>query len=287
MKKRQSTRRITRKSTRTDSNNIRNDNRSRVRNDNRRPGRGESIVFAPFNEALPAEERTRACIEMSEMVTRLVTYVICHTIVNNEELFKNERTSIAHAILQRVTSTHMCNHKLTTEGIVYRVGVESFQLHEEYKTMTLTRSVYEHLAMFYFLFEHPQTDEERDLVWQSWQTNGKINMLERAEDGTSEMKQVSYSQAWRYLFKSREMAQLYKHLSMHCHPVYQGLVQYQSQSVSDQGEDAIPLYLSCCFLAYMCRLFMKLLPDGDQILKGEFDEHELYVFERLSQTPVK
>ncbi len=272
MRGKKTTRRITRKTTKTD---------------NTRLNTGKSIVRAPFDETLPAEVRTQACIELSEIVTRMVTYVICHTIVNNQELFKDERMSIAHAFLQRMTSTHMCNHKLTTEGIVYKVGGEEFQLHEEYKTMTLTRTVYEHLAMFYFLYEHPKSTEERDIVWKSWQTNGKINLLEYDEEGKGEVKQVSYSQAWKYLFDSKDMALLYRHLSMHCHPVYQGLVQYQSQSVQDQGEDAIPLYLSSCFLAYMCRLFLKLLPEGGQILKGEFEQRELYVFERLSQTPVK
>lgn len=303
-----------------------------------------SIVQAPFNESLPAQQRTKACIEMSEIVTRLATLVICQTIVNNEELFRDERTSIAHAFLQRVTSTHMCNHKLTTEGIVYNYNGEAFQLHEEYKTMTQTRSVYEHLAMFYFLFKHPKTADEQAIVWKYWQINSKKNVLDYDADGDEfvmheqekakreiealreeilsseigkacaddldkltkaesrpsngsielykvgdqyKVRRVTYSQAWKYLFGNEGMTLLYRHLSMHCHPVYHGLLQYQQQSLSDQGEDAIPLFLSSCFLAYMCQLFLNFLPNGLKLLRDNCSDYEYFVFHSLSQMPIQ
>ena len=76
---------------------------------------------------------------------------------------------------------------------------------------------------------------------------------------------------------------LYRHLSMHCHPVYSGLVQYQNQTLEDQGEDAIPLHLSSSFLAYMCKMFLKLIPQGEEILKHDFTPRELFIFRALSQ----
>ena len=211
-------------------------------------------------------------IEQSELVMRVATQVICYTLVNCQELLKEERMSVAHAILQRVMTTHLCNHQLTKEGLVYEYKGQAFELHEEYKTMTLTRTVYEHLSMFYFLFEHPKTDEERDEVWRNWQS-----------DNWREM--VSFSQAWRYLFKDKEMASFYRQLSMHCHPVYEGLLQYQSQDVADEASDSIPLYFSCRFLAHLTRLFLKLVPRGWDMLREEFTPRELSAFKGLSQLP--
>ena len=285
------------------------------------------------------KNRMETTVELSQLVTEIVTYVICHTIVNNDDLFNNERTAIAHAFLQRVTTTHMCNHKLTTEGLVYEYNGQPFQLHEEYKTMTLTRTVYEHLAMFYFLYEHPKTAEERDIVWKYWIINSKKNLLDYSLDGNSSVdkeqkedqeelerlrqeilssaigkqcyaelaewtklrsrphngsielvkekgkyvvRRVPFSQAWKYLFKSEDMTLMYRHLSMHCHPVYNGLVQFQSQSAPIHGEDSTPLYLSSCFLAYLCRLFLKLIPNGESIIKSEFNERDQFLFYAMS-----
>lgn len=241
-------------------------------------------VLAPFDDRLTVQKRMEVAVELSQLVTKVVTYVICHTIVNHEDLLNDERLSIAHAILQRVTTTHMCNHKLTTEGLVYKYNGQSFQLHEEYKTMTLTRTVYEHLAMFYFLYEHPKTAEERDAVWKYWKTNDKMTgCIELVkEDGKDVVNRVPFSQAWKYLFRNGDMALVYRHLSMHCHPVYNGLIQYQNQSATNEGDDCVPLHLSSCFLAYLCKLFLKLIPDGDNVIQQEFSNYEQSLFFALS-----
>lgn len=308
----------------------------------RRPADGGalSLVQAPFDEELPLKRRTELALELSELVTRIVTHVICHIIVDYDELLSDERMSIAHAFLQRVTSTHMCNHKLTAEGLVYQYNGQAFQLQEEYKTTTLTRSVYEHLAMFYFLYEHPKNAEERDIVWKYWQMTSwknkldnsataeaglveeqrqamweterlrkeilatptgskcrsKLDALTKADaqpgngciefflhGGKQDVRRVSYSQAWKYLFHNKSLTLLYRYLSMHCHPVYEGLLQYQSQS--EQGEDATPLHLSSCFLACMCRLFLKQVQGGDAIVKTAFSEHEQQVFMAMARLP--
>lgn len=279
-------------------------------------------------------------------MTKMATHVICHTIVDYEELLAEERFSVASAFLERVTSTHLCNHKLTKEGIVLRFKGEAFQLHEEYKTMTLTRSVYEHLVMFYFLFTHPKTDEERSVVWNYWKINSKKNLMDGADmedeavqkeigalrnnifttrlgmecykkldewtalgnptqngciaffkkrvdnaqrpmfnSQCSDVRRVSYNQAWRYLFgkNQEDMDQLYRHLSIHSHPIYDGLMQYQDQAQNDEGFDGIPLYLSSCFLAYLCRLFLRLLPQGDKMFDEDFTQEEIQVFKALSR----
>ena len=298
-----------------------------------------SLVWAPLDERLSPQKRKEAVLKLSSLVTKMVTHVICHTIVDYAELLQDERMSIAHAFLQRVSTTHLCNHKLTEEGLVMEYEGQSFQLHEEYKTMTLTRAVYEHLAMFYFLYEHPKTDEERDIVWNYWKINSKKNLLANQnddddideeeqrqnleevqqlrdeilstplgrqcskrlsewtnpdsklqngsiefyeEEGKTNVRKVPYSQVWKYLYEDEEMAQVYRHLSMHCHPVYIGLVQYQNQPESDEGDECIPLYLSSSYLSYLCRLFLKTIPVGNDMLKKAFSQQELYIFQALS-----
>ena len=153
-----------------------------------------ALVAAPLNEELRPEERTESCLVLSDLVVRMVTHVICHVIVDYEAQLQEERLSVANAFLQRVTSTHLCNHKLTREGITFEYNGQAFDLHEEYKTMTLTRSVYEHLVMFYFLFAHPKSDEERSVVWNYWKINSKKNLLDYAADGngtaTDEQRQA-------------------------------------------------------------------------------------------------
>ena len=111
--------------------------------------------------------------------------------------------------------------------------------------------------------------------------NGCIEFY--SHNGRLDVRKVSFSQAWKYLYSNEDMALLYQQLSMHCHPIYNGLVQYLSQSSEDQGEDAIPLYLSSSFLAYMCKLFLQLIPHGDDIVSQDFSKHELAVFQALSQ----
>ena len=301
-----------------------------------------ALVAAPLNEELRPEERTESCLVLSDLVVRMVTHVICHVIVDYEAQLQEERLSVANAFLQRVTSTHLCNHKLTREGITFEYNGQAFDLHEEYKTMTLTRSVYEHLVMFYFLFAHPKSAEERSVVWNYWKINSKKNLLDYAaddngtatdeqrqaeteiealrqeifatetgracerrldewtrigkptqngciefyrKDGRLEVRRVSYNQAWKYLFDREGMALLYRHLSMHCHPIYNGLLQYQTQAESDEGYDGMPLYLSCCFLTHLCKLFLRLIPGGNKMLRQAFSEQERYVFNALSQLP--
>ena len=301
-----------------------------------------NIVKAPVNAKLPPQERLECCLELSELMTKMATHAICHTLVDYEEMLKEERFYVASAFLQRVTSTHLCNHKLTKEGIELKYGDETFTLHEEFKTMTLTRSVYEHLVMFYFLYSHPKTDEERSVVWNYWKINSKKNLLDfdaegnvtpgtggetaQAEieqlrkeifstltgmecsqkldewtapskptqngciaffwrQGQRDVRRVSYNQAWRYLFSKNhdDMEMLYRLLSIHSHPIYDGLLQYQGQAMKDEGNDGMPLYLSSCFLAYLCRLFLRLLPNGDKMFDNDFSEEERLIFKSLSR----
>lgn len=236
------------------------------------------LVKAPLTEGVSSEERTDVTAQLSQLVVSVATHVICHTLVDYAGLLNDERISIAHAFLQRATSTQMCNQKLTEEGLVFRYKGEEFPLQEQYKTMTLTRSVYEHLVVFFFLFEYPHTGAESEHIWKYWKRTGLIEVKD--DDGKRE--RLSYSKAWKYLFANEEMSLMYRHLSMHCHPIYAGLEQYQSQSATDEENDWLPLYLSSCFLAYLCRLFLKLIPKGDEVVKRGFSMREQAVFYAMS-----
>ncbi len=231
-----------------------------------------TTVLSPLDERLEPERRMEITLELSELMMRIITYVICYTLVNHQDLLKKERMSIAHAFLQRVMTMHLCNHKLTKEGLVYEYKGEPFVLQEGYRTMTLTRSVYEHLAMYYFVFEHPKTEEESNQVWENWKKDNWRDL-------------IPFNQAWKYLFNNSEMASFYRNLSMHCHPAYKGLVQYQHQGASAGGYDGIALYFSSRFLAHLCRMFLKQIPDGWEVLRQEFSEEDLYLFKALSQMP--
>ena len=299
----------------------------------------EEYLLAPFNDEVPAKQRTETAIAMSELVMKIATHIICHTLVDYQEQLSDERLSVAHAFLQRVTSTHLCNHKLTTEGIVYEYLGQPFLLPEEYKTLTLTRTAYEHLAMFYFLFERPKSEAERDVVWKYWQVCSKKNLLDGGIDDDEQLEEhqvdlieeiellrqdilsspivagcrqkldewtkigntvnsgsimftkkhdrydvrrISYSQACRLLFRNDDMTQLYRYLSMHCHPVYDGLRLYQFQPTTNQGEEALSLYFSCTILAHLCRLFLKQLPDGRSVIARAFSRHERALFDGLA-----
>lgn len=298
------------------------------------------MVTDPLNEELTPQTRLESSLMLSDLVARIATFIISNVIVNHGEMLNEERMYVANAFLQRVTSTHLCNHKLTNEGIVFKYKGQQFDLHEEFKTMTLTRSVYEHLVMFYFIYEHPKTVVEQRIVWNYWKINSLKNLLDydpgdneqvRKEQeealkeievlrnnifdthlgnlcrkkleewtavekaaqniciefyrvrGRADVRRVSYSMAWKYLFQEEEMSLLYRHLSMHCHPVYNGLLQYQSQALTDEGYDGIPLYLSTCFLARLCKMFLKLIPHGHQMLTGEFSEQDISMLTQLSQ----
>lgn len=299
---------------------------------------------APLDASLTPQKRFESSLLLSELITKMATHVICHTLVDFEQRLSDERFSVASAFLQRATSTHLCNYKLTNEGIELRYQGEAFELHEEFKTMTLTRSVYEHLVMFYFLYIHPKTDEERRVVWNYWKINSKKNLLDPDDNTAKEeieslrrnifstligmecyakldewtdvskpaqngciaffckrngdaqsaqdVRHVSYNQAWRFLFRSKgtgqsknqeDMNLLYNHLSIHSHPIYNGLLQYQDQAMKDEGYDGVPLYLSTCFLAYLCRLFLRLLPNGSTMFNEDFSEQERHIFRTLSQ----
>lgn len=265
-----------------------------------------SYATAPMCGNLPDSEKRIIILDLSRIVTHVANQIIYYTLDHLAQSLKDEQNNVAYAFLQRATSFHISNHKLSFEGITTERHGKVCKLEDEYKTMPLTRSVYEHLAMFYYLFSYTNDKHQREIIWSSWilvseknrtkgnlpefeaerQTaNKRIEDLKKAihnndlskkcvksqidgclkgnavftviKDGDKYItKKLSYDTAWQYLYsKSIDLALNYGYFSMHSHPTYIGLSQFYSQ----QEHIEYPLYESCHFLAYLCRLFMKQL----------------------------
>lgn len=96
-----------------------------------------STVLAPFDENLAPQQRLESCLELSALASKVATFIIAHTIVDYSERLQDERLSVASSFLQRVTSTHLCNHKLTLRppevgrGAYRRVGLLENQQPQE------------------------------------------------------------------------------------------------------------------------------------------------------------
>ena len=91
-------------------------------------------------------------------------------------------------------------------------------------------------------------------------------------------EKLTYDKAWRYLYGGIDLSLTYNFLSFHSHPTYIGLSQFNSQERSIE----FPLYNSCHFLSYLCRLFMKQLHIDKSILTDSLTEREKGIYNLLS-----
>ena len=292
------------------------------------------IAYAgfPIKGNVSDSEKRKIVLDLSSFVIKIANKIIYYTLDNLQEFLYAERNKVAFAFLQRSTIFHICNHKLSLEGITTERHGKQCSLVDEYKTMPLTRSVYEHLAMFYYLFNYPDNSNQRDIVWKSWLIGSKKNLLkdndpvfkkerqkakEEIEDLIRSLRnnelvekcisnpkgqfeyflkskavfsvinnkeeyiaeKLTYDKAWKYLYgETVNMSLLYNYLSLHSHPTYNGLSEFNSQDNNIE----FPLYESCHFLAYLCRLFMKQLQIEENAIIGSFTKHEQGVYSYLS-----
>lgn len=290
---------------------------------------GIAYAVSPMFGNLPESEKRKIIFDLSGIVTNIANQIIYYTLDHLSQSLQNEQNNVAYAFLQRATSFHISNHKLSLEGITTERHGKVCILEDEYKTMPLTRSVYEHLAMFYYLFNYTTDKNQREIIWNSWilrseknrikgnlpefeaerQTaNKRIEDLKKAihnndiskkctksqidgclkgnavftviKEGDKYItKKLSYDTAWQYLYgKSIDLALNYGYFSMHSHPTYIGLSQFYSQ----QEHIEYPLYESCHFLAYLCRLFMQQFQIDKSIITDSLTEREREIFSFLS-----
>ena len=292
------------------------------------------IAYAgfPMNGDLPDEEKCKIVIDISSFVQKISQKLIYYTLDYLKESLDSERNSVAFAFLQRSAIFHICNHKLSSEGILTERHGKSFKLVDEYKTMPLARSVYEHLAMFYYLFIYPENINQQEIVWNSWILGNKRSLLKNdlpeikhkkieiqkeveelierlsnnpivkecesnpqgkykhcldsnsifsvvEKNGQYVAEKLTYDKAWRYLYGDRiDMSLLYKYLSNHAHPTYIGLSQFNSQD----SHIEFPLYESCLFLSYLCRLFMQQLHIDKSVIEDSLSNRERGILQYLS-----
>lgn len=276
--------------------------------------------------------KNKIIFDLSSFVTKISNNIISYTLTHLKDSLSSEQNNVAFAMFQRATISHICNHKLSKEGISIRKGDKVFTITDEYKTMPLSRSVYEYLVMFYYLFQYADNQDQREFIWNSWKIVSKKNQIqenlsefeEERQRALKEYKQLcnnlrnsklaqkciachkgsfesslsgntlftienegedysprklSYDSAWKYLYKGHKGFSLtYKFLSMHSHPTYDGLLQFYNQDITI----AFPLYESCHFMTYLCRLYMEQMHiEKDEII-GTYTEREKGILSFLS-----
>lgn len=290
---------------------------------------GIAYAASPMYENLPNSVKRKIVLDLSNFVIRIANKIIFYTLDHLSQSLQKEQNNIAFAFLQRATSFHISNHKVSFEGITIERNGKICALVDEYKTMPLTRSVYEHLAMFYYLFCYTNDLNQREMIWKSWilsseknkvkgnlpefeverqNANKRIEELKEAlrnndlakkciksqfegilngnavftvvKDGDKYVtKKLSYDSAWQYLYgNSLDLALNYGYFSMHSHPTYIGLSQFYSQ----QDNIEVPLYESCHYLAYLCRLFIQQFQIDNRIITNSLTEREREIYSFLS-----
>ena len=155
-----------------------------IDNDNENFLSGATYAASPLiSETLSHREKRMIVIDLSLFVMRLSQQLIFYTQDNKKDLLKSEEDYVAFSFLQRSSISHICNYKLSFEGITAeRYGIE-FPILDEYKTMSLTRSLYEHLAMFYYLFCYSDNANQQEIIWSSWKLGSKKKLLKNNIQG--------------------------------------------------------------------------------------------------------
>ena len=162
---------------------------------------GTIYAGIPITGNVSNEKKREIVFDLSSFVKKIAEKIIFYSIDNLSESLKFEQNVVAFAFLQRAAISHICNHKLSYEGISTEYRGKKCIVVDEYKTMPLTRSVYEHLVMFYYLFIYPSNQNQREIVWQSWmrisksnQTRGDIQEFEKErQKATEEFENIQRS----------------------------------------------------------------------------------------------
>jgi hypothetical protein len=108
-------------------------------------------------------------------------------------------------------------------------------------------------------------------------SNSIFSITKKGEQYVAE--KLTYDKAWKYLYGEKvNLSLTYNFLSLHSHPTYIGLSQFYNQNSNIE----FPLYDSCHFLSYLCRLFMKQLHIDENVITEQLSERERGIFFLLS-----
>ncbi len=293
---------------------------------------GIAYASYPVQDIASDSLKNKIIFDLSSFVTKISNNIISYTLTHLKDSLSSEQNNVAFAMFQRATISHICNHKLSKEGISIRNGDKVYTITDEYKTMPLSRSVYEYLVIFYYLFQYADNQDQREFIWNSWRLVSKKNQIQENLSEFEEERQraikeyenlcdnlrnsklaqksiacnkrlfesflcgntiftvvnegegysprkLTYDTAWKYLYRGNKgFSLIYKFLSMHSHPTYDGLLQFYNQEMTI----AYPLYESCHFMTYLCRLFMEHMHIEKDDIVGSFTEREKGIFSFLA-----
>ncbi len=293
---------------------------------------GIAYASYPVQDVASDSLKNKIIFDLSSFVTKISNNIISYALTHLKDSLSSEQNNIAFAMFQRATISHICNHKLSKEGISIRKGDKISTITDEYKTMPLSRSVYEYLVMFYYLFQYADNQDQREFLWNSWRLVSKKNQIQENLSEFEEERQraikeyknlcdnlrnsklakkciachkglfesslngntlftivnegedyiprkLTYDSAWKYLYSGNKgFSLIYKFLSMHSHPTYDGLLQFYNQDMTI----AFPLYESCHFMTYLCRLYMEHMQINKEDIIGSYTEREKGIFSFLA-----
>ena len=282
---------------------------------------GIAYASYPVQDVASDSLKNKIIFDLSSFVTKISNNIISYTLTYLKDSLSSEQNNVAFAMLLRATISHICNHKLSKEGISIRKGDKVYTITDEYKTMPLSR-----------LFQYADNQDQREFIWNSWRLVSKKNQIQEnlsefEEERQSAIKEyeklcdnlrnsklaqkciachkgsfesslngntlftivnkgedyiprkLTYDTAWKYLYKGNKGFSLtYKFLSMHSHPTYDGLLQFYNQELTI----AFPLYESCHFMAYLCRIYMEHMHIKKDDIIGSYTEREKGIFSFLA-----
>lgn len=138
---------------------------------------GIAYASSPILGEISDSEKNKIIFDLSSFVIRISNRIISYTQKHLNNILESEQNNVAFAFLQRAVISQICNHKLSCDRITIKNNNKYYALSDEYKTMPLTRSVYEHLAMFYYIFRYSDDSDQREIIWNSWKLVSKRNLI--------------------------------------------------------------------------------------------------------------
>lgn len=136
---------------------------------------GAAAALLPLQDSQSEKERMYAANLCANQMLNIALVLQKMTEEKKAEL--EERDFVANSFLQRALSFHISNLKLTSEGINLLSGTKIYPINDNFKTIPLTRSVYELLVTFFCLFILNKSEEEQTIAFNCWKINSEKNAL--------------------------------------------------------------------------------------------------------------
>src|SRR5574344_583923 len=83
---------------------------------------GIAYASYPAQDIASDSLKNKLIFDLSSFVTKISNNIISYTLTHLKDSLSSEQNNVAFAMLQRATICHICNHKLSKEGISIRNG---------------------------------------------------------------------------------------------------------------------------------------------------------------------